>query len=373
MTLHLRVDLERSVLADSRNSHNRLWPDLEPVATVDPGAEVTLDLRDGMDGQLSAATSSEELSDLNLHSNHPLTGPVEIRGAMPGDLAVVEPLAIEVRGAGATAVIPGFGLLGDLFERPFLVRWEIAGGVARSVEIPGVAIRGRPFLGCVAVAPSAELVARAASREEALARGGGFAMLPQALGAVPAVEPYASRALRTIPPRENGGNLDVPQASVGGRVLLPVHVPGAMLSVGDAHFAQGEGECCGTAIEIAAEVTLRVSLRRRGEGAWTPRFPAIEFSEPAPGAAAHGSCFMTLGIPLSDEGENADLDLRLAARRALLEMVGWLEAERGLSAEQAYALTSVAADLRIAEAVNRPNGVVVCRLPLDVFEDGPRV
>jgi acetamidase/formamidase len=76
---------------------------------------------------------------------------------------------------------------------------------------------------------------------------------------------------------------------------------------------------------------------------------------------------MTMGIPLADDGENADLDLTLAARRALLEMLGWLEHERGLTKEQGYVLASVAADLRIAEAVNRPNGVVVCRLPLDVF------
>lgn len=366
MSVRLRVDWRRSILADATNSHNRLWPDLAPVAVVDPGDELTLDVRDGMDGQLSPAATAASLRDVNLESNHPLTGPVEVRGARPGDLLVVEPLTIEPDGFGATAVIPGFGLLGDLFKDPFLVRWEIAGGVARSADLPGVAIRGRPFLGCVAVSPSAELVARAAAREAALSARGGFVLGPLASGAVPATEPYASRALRTIPPRENGGNLDVPQVCVGSRLLLPVHVPGAMLSIGDAHFAQGEGECCGTAIEVAATVSLRVSLRRHEDGGWTPRFPAVEFSEPLADGAAR-SYFMTMGIPLADDGENADLDLTLAARRALLEMLGWLEHERGLTKEQGYVLASVAADLRIAEAVNRPNGVVVCRLPLDVF------
>jgi len=365
--LRLRVDISRSILEDGANSHNRLWPGLPAVATVEPPAELTLDVRDGMDGQIAALDRAEDLLGVDLDSNHPLTGPIEVAGAEPGDVLVVEPLAIEPRGAGATAVLPGFGLLGDLFERPFLARWEIAGGVARSDALPGVAIRGRPFLGCIAVAPSAELVARAAAREAAVVERGGFALPPQRAGAVPAIEPYASAALRTIPPRENGGNLDVPQACAGSRVLLPVHVPGAMLSVGDAHFAQGEGECCGTAIEIAAEVALRVSLRRRGDGGWTPTFPAIEFAEPP--APAARPCFMTMGVPLADDGANADLDLTLAARRALLELIGWLEAERGLSREQAYVLASVAADLRVAEAVNRPNGLVVCRLPLDVFED----
>jgi formamidase len=368
VTRHVPVDLGRSVLEDGANSHNRLWPDLAPVAVVDPGDELTLDIRDGMDGALAALEDAGGLLTVNLDSNHPLTGPVEVRGAMPGDLLVVEPLAIEPRGGGATALLPGFGLLGDLFERPFLARWQIAGAIARSPQLPGIAVRGRPFLGCVAVAPSAELVERAQRREAALAQRGGFALAPQRTGAVPAVEPYASNALRTIPPRENGGNLDVPQVCAGSRLLLPVHVPGAMLSVGDAHFAQGEGECCGTAIEIAARVTLRVSLRKHVDGGWTPRFPAIEASEAAAASPAAGACFITTGIPLADDGENADLDLTLAARRALLEMIGWLEAERGLTREQAYVLASVAADLRIAQAVNRPNGLVVCRLPLAVFE-----
>jgi formamidase len=219
----------------------------------------------------------------------------------------------------------------------------------------------------VAVAPSFDLLERARAREEALVKRGGFARAPDPVGAVPDIEPYASQALRTIVPRENGGNLDVPQVCVGGRLLLPVHVAGAMLSVGDPHFAQGNGEVCGTAIEVAATVRLRVSLRPAEEIAWVPRFPAVEFSE-LPALADARRFFMTTGIPLTDDGQNRDLDLVLAARQALREMVAWLTDERGLSAEQGYLLASVAADLRIAEAVNRPNGVVVCCMPLNIFE-----
>jgi formamidase len=280
---------------------------------------------------------------------------------------VVAPRRIVPERFGTTAVIPGFGVLGDLFTAPFLVRWEIEDGVARSDELPGVAIAGRPFLGCVAVAPSAELLAEAARRETELAERGGTVLGPQRRSAVPAIEPYASRALRTIPPRENGGNLDVAQLTEGSRALLPVHVEGALVSVGDAHFAQGEGEVCGTAIEVAATVTLSVSLRTADTLSWRPRLPAIEYEEPV---ACRPRPFMqTLGIPLADDGSNGDLDLTLAARRALLEMLDWLQGDRGLSREQAYVLASVAADLRIAEAVNVPNGVVTCRLPLDVFAD----
>jgi formamidase len=365
MSLHISVAREESIVQHAENSHNRIWPDLEPIATIDPGEEIELELRDGMDGQLSATSDSSALKSIDLDANHPLTGPIEINGARPGDVLVVTPRRIEPAGFGATAVIPGFGLLGDLFTEPYLVRWRIEDGVARSEELPGIAIRGRPFLGCVAVAPSPELFAQAARREQALADRGAVVLGPEPRSAVPKQEPYASQALRTIPPRENGGNLDVAQVREGSRLLLPVHVPGALLSVGDAHFAQGEGEVCGTAIEIAANVTLEVAVRKAETLRWRPRFPAIEYTR----AAREVPCFETMGIPLTDEGENASMDATLAARRALLELIGWLAAERGLTREQGYVLASVAADLRVAEVVNVPNALVTCRLPLDVFED----
>lgn len=366
MSLHIRVARHESIVGRPENSHNRIWPELEPIATVEPGDEIELELRDGMDGQLSPTSDASALRTIDLDANHPLTGPIEVHGASPGDLLVVTPRRIEPDAFGTTAVIPGFGLLGDLFSEPFLVRWNIEDGVARSPELPGIAIHGRPFLGCVVVAPSPELFARAARREASLAARGGAVLGPEPRSAVPAGEPYASRALRTIPPRENGGNLDVAQVRVGSRLLLPVHVPGALLSVGDVHFAQGEGEVCGTAIEVAATVTLEVALRPADTLRWRPRFPAVEYSQTVPEHAHH--CFETTGIPLDDDGENESVDVTLAARRALLELIGWLEAERGLTREQAYVLASVAADLRLAEVVNVPNALVTCRLPLHVFE-----
>ncbi len=368
MSLHVSVARDESIVDQPQNSHNRIWPDLEPIASLDPGEQIELELRDGMDGQLSPSSDSAALKTIDLDANHPLTGPIEINGARPGDVLVLTPRRIEPDGFGTTAVIPGFGLLGDLFTEPYLVRWQIEGGVARSAELPGIAIRGRPFLGCVAVAPSRDLFAEAARREQALADRGGAVLAPNARSAIPTHEPYASQALRTIPPRENGGNLDVAQVREGSRLLLPVHVPGAMLSVGDLHFAQGEGEVCGTAIEIAGSVTLEVALRKAETLGWRSRFPAVEYTQSVP----HGErdCFVTMGIPLSDEGENESMNTTLAARRALLELIGWLEAERGLTREQGYVLASVAADLRVAEVVNVPNALVTCSLPLDVFDDG---
>jgi len=367
MTVRVAVGRGRSILADGANSHNRWHPDLEPVVAIDPGDEVVLELRDGMDGGLGPGVSQEDLRRLDLDANHPLTGPILVRGAEPGDVLEVETLELEPAGRGFTAVIPGFGLLGDRFDEPFLVAWEISGGVARSPDLPGVAIRGAPFLGSIGVAPSHDLLERARAREAAVSARGGLALPPLARGAVPAHEPIASSALRTIPPREHGGNLDIPQLTVGSRLLLPVHVAGALLSAGDAHFAQGEGESCGTAIEIEAVARLRVGLRKAADAAWVPRLPAYEFRAPAgpPGGRAYVA---TTGIPLADDGANGALDLTLAARRALDELVGLLCATRGLTPAQACVLASVAADLRISEAVNVPNALVSALLPLDVFE-----
>ena len=109
---------------------------------------------------------------------------------------------------------------------------------------------------------------------------------PEPRSAVPAVEPYASHALRTIPPRENGGNLDVAQVREGSRLLLPVHVPGALLSIGDMHFAQGEGEVSGTAIEVAGTADRRrLAARRPTRWAGARRSPRSNIEQaPEPGA-----------------------------------------------------------------------------------------
>jgi formamidase len=359
----LVLDRDASIVAgDPGPSHNRLHPGIAPVATIEPGDELQADCRDGMDGELRRAASAGALRDVDLGANHPLTGPVAVRGARPGDVLVVELLALDCDAVGSTAVIPGFGLLSDRFPEPLLVRWDITDGVARSEALPGVAIAGRPFLGAVAVAPSAALLARATAREAAL---GAAALPPDPQGAVPQGA-IGREGLRTIPPRENGGNLDIRQLTVGSRLHLPVHVEGALLSLGDAHFAQGDGESCGTAIEVAATARVRVTLRGAGEPGFRSAMPAYEYVEEA--RPEPRRWIATTGIPVGGDGANADMDVRLAARNALSELVDWIAAERGLTPEAAYVLASVAADLRISEVVNVPNPLVSAALPLDVFE-----
>jgi formamidase len=221
-----------------------------------------------------------------------------------------------------------------------------------------VSVPEATFAGVAGVAPSHETIARIRAREEDLrARGGAVADdLPEA-----AVPPQAASGLRTIPPRELGGNLDVPQLVAGSRLLLPVDLPGALFSVGDLHFAQGEGEVCGTGIEVAGSVRLRFGLRKRP--AWRPPFPAYE----TPGLPARRA-FATTGLSVHEDGRNESLDLSLATRRALLAMLDYLTLERGFAREEAYALMSATVDLRLSEIVDVPNPVVSALLPLDVFE-----
>jgi formamidase len=333
--------------------HNRWHPDLEPVERVAPGDTLRLECDDGLAGQLTRASTHADAGMLDLGLGHPLSGPVHVEGAEPGDVLEVEFVSYEPADFGVTAVIPGFGFLADLFPDPYVVPWELRGGVGRSPELPGVAVPEATFAGVVGVAPSHELMEEQRRREDAIAEAGGAVAdsLPES-----AVPPEAASGLRTIPPRETGGNLDVRQLVAGSSLLLPVSVPGALLSVGDLHFAQGDGEVCGTGIEVAGAVTLRVGVRKKP--VWRPRFPAYE-TPAAPGRR----CFATTGIPV-DEG----MDLTAAARAALVEMIDHLEATHGFVRAAAYALCSATVDLRISEAVDVPYPLVSALLPLDVFE-----
>jgi formamidase len=191
---------------------------------------------------------------------------------------------------------------------------------------------------------------------------------PEKEGAVPAAEPIASQALRTIPPRENGGNLDIKQLSKGARLSLPVFVDGALFSVGDAHFAQGDGEACGTAIEMAGAILVRFTVHK-GEAARRgirfPRFARDDYYFP-PELAAPKRFLATTGLSIREDGTNESEDATLSARNALLAMIDVL-VERGWTRQQAYAICSVAVDLKLSELVDVPNFVVSAFLPLDIF------
>jgi formamidase len=368
-THRIQIDRSKPLREEPQTGHNRWHPDIPPILRADPGDSVELQTRDAIDGQYTRDTTADGVGRTDLSVVHPLTGPVYVDGAEPGDLLEVQIGEITPEPFGFTVQIPGFGFLRDDFPEPYIVKWDIRDGFASSADLPGVRIPGAPFMGVIGLAPSAELLRETAAREADLLARGGVVLGPDRTGAVPLDEPIASTALRTIPPRETGGNLDVKQLSQGTTLLIPVFAEGALFSVGDAHFAQGDCEACGTAIEMAA--TFRATFQLRKGAAARANIRDVQFSREEywvdPRYAAPRRFFATTGLSVSKEGVNQSEDVTLAARNALLNMIDHLVAERGYSRQQAYALCSVAVDLKISEVVDVPNFVVSAFLPLDIF------
>jgi formamidase len=365
MKHEIRLDQTRRLATQPTKAHNRWHPAIPPVLKIDPGDEVVLDTLDALDCQIQSSHGVADAAAWDLNAAHPLTGPVWLNGAAAGDLLEVQLLDIIANEAGWTAQLPGFGFLRDLFPELHLVHWRLAAGYAESSALPGVRIPEASFPGVIGVAPALEQLERIILRERATVERGGVAMPPEPRAAIPAVEPIASQGLRTIPPRETGGNIDVKQLVKGTNVFLPVWTQGALFSIGDAHFAQGDGEVCGSAIEMSATFHLRFFLHK---GAARERnIRGVQFS----GVDRTGSgrrYYATTGLCMRGEEVQESEDATLAARNALQAMIGYLQ-ERGFNRQQAYAICSVAIDLRLSEVVDVPNFVVTAFLPLDIFPD----
>jgi formamidase len=366
------IDPSKPLSEEPGTGHNRWHEDIEPVVEVDPGDTVVYETRDAFDGQLNDESTAEDVGNLDLSVVHPLTGPVFVKGAEPGDLLEVKLVAVEAdpwEQWGYTVEVPGFGFLRDQFPDPYIIHWRLHGNeYAESEQLPGVRIRCNPHPGVLGLAPSAELRQRATERESALAERGGFALLPDPEGAVPADEEIAREALRTIPPRETAGNIDIKQLSPGTTVLLPVYAEGGLVSTGDVHYAQGDCEACGTAIEVRTRVHLRFGIRKaeaERRGIRDLQFFRDDYFI-RPELAAPRRFFATTGIGVHKDGTNESEDLSLSAKNALLNMIEHLET-RGFDRQQAYALCSVAVDLRVSQVVDVPNLLVSALLPLDIF------
>jgi acetamidase/formamidase len=162
-----------------------------------------------------------------------------------------------------------------------------------------------------------------------------------------------------VPPSRWGGNIDTKHLRAGTTLYLPVGVEGALFSLGDTHAAQGDGEVCGTAIETAMDVTVRLSVRRD----FQIDAPQYRVSEGMLGAEQQSAYHVCTGV---------GPDLMEATRDAVRAAIRHLEEQRGLDRREAYALCSVAADLRIHEVVDAPNWVVGMFLPLAIFDEEGR-
>jgi formamidase len=366
----IRIDRSKSLVEEPGTGHNRWHPDITPLIHCEPGEVVILETRDAFDGQMGRGISFADVAGVNLDRLHPLTGPVHIAGAEPGDLLDIEVVDIEPDSYGYTSQVPGFGFLREQFPDPFKIDWNIADGWATSADLPGVRIPGAPFMGTIGLAPGHELLAATAAREQALLDRGGFVLPPSTASAVPSDPRIAAHALRTIPPREQGGNMDIKQLSKGAHLLIPVDTPGGLFSAGDAHYAQGDSETCGTAIEMNATLHVRFHLHKgkaARQGIRHPRFTRQDYFLP-PEFAAPRRFYATTGISVGRDGVVHSESVSVAARNALLNMIDHL-GERGWTPQQAYAICSVAVDLRISQLVDVPNMLVSALLPEDIFTD----
>jgi acetamidase/formamidase len=243
---------------------------------------------------------------------------VRVRGARAGSVLVVEIVDMKPAASYAyTQINPGRGLLPEEFRQAYVQIWDLSDG--RFARVGNrIAVPIEPFPGVMGVALD---------------------------------EPGSHS---TIPPRKNGGNMDIKQLTAGTTLYLPVWVDGALFSVGDGHAAQGDGEVCINAVEMAAQVTLRFELltdRKLPEPRLRTRGPIGARSNVGPHYAttAHGP------------------DLYRSAQQATRYMIEHLVEERGLTREEAYVLCSVAADLKISQIVDAPNWIVSAFLPETVF------
>ncbi|HEY2996440.1 MAG TPA: acetamidase/formamidase family protein [Methylomirabilota bacterium] len=304
---------------DHEQIHQEWNNALPPRLTIDPGDTVVFDTRDAANRFYTKDSTHEDVLRRGPFKGHPLTGPVAVRGARPGDTLVVEILDVQpALDWGWTAIRPGRGLLPEAdFAKPFLQIWDLSD--KRHARMGNkVAVPLAPFPGVLGVALD---------------------------------EPGAHS---TMPPRRAGGNMDIKQLVAGATLWLPVLVDGALFSAGDAHAAQGDGEVCVTAVEMMGRLTLRFGVqsgRRLAE-------PQLRTPAPPSNATNRGPHYATTA-----HGP----DLFAASQQAVRYMIEHLVESRGLSREQAYVVCSVAVDLKISEIVDAPNWIVSAFLPESIF------
>ena len=298
------------------HQHHFGWDNtLEPVLSVSPGQTIEMETIDSSGGQLTSGSTLDDLKQLSFDQVNPVTGPVYIDGAEPGDVVAIEFLHFAPSGWGWTANIPGFGLLADQFTEPHLHIWQYdSHSLAPALYGPGGQVPLKPFCGTV-----------------------GLALAESGLHSV-------------VPPRRVGGNLDIRDNAVGTTLYLPVEVAGAMLSLGDTHAAQGDGEICGTAIESPMVVSIKLELHKQLHLA----YPRFETTGPVSRHLDVSGYRATTGV---------GPDLMQAARDAVSGMIDWVCATTGMSAVDAYMLCSVCGDLRISEIVDMPNWTVSFYFP----------
>ena len=374
--------------ADDPACINRLHPDIQMVAHAEPGERIVFVGRDAFDLTIDPdkLSSAKAIPREGLGIVHALTGPVSIKGAKAGDVLAVTIEALEPANVGWTKAGP-FGFAGDQFgtDERFIV-WRINNDYAVSDALPGVRIPNASFPGVVTTLPGDTLLAKVLARETQLLESGGAVMNPDQDEAQPASLCGAegtkpTECLRTIPPREHGGNMDIRYITTGTTVFLPCFIDGCGLAVGDFHYAQGDGEVAGTAIEMGGRLTVTARIVEDPPNlSHGPHYqgPASVLGIPSE------RFYAVTGFPLKEKGNvpaelayldspkmaglsNLSADINLAARNALAAMIDYIMSEYGYDQTQAYMIASIAVDMRIGQLVDVPNVGVTAILPLDIF------
>ena len=268
-------------------------------------------------GQVTPAWTNDDLAKMDLTLIHALVGSVFVKGAKPGDALEVEVLQLEHKGWGWSGHEHGFGLLAEDFDSTYIHHWELKDDQCH-FGVKDIILSFQPFCGVMGVAPA---------------------------------EPGR---LDTLPPRQNGGNMDIRDLGPGSRLWLPVQVEGALFACGDCHSAQGDGEVCGTGIESPMVVTLRFNVRK-DLGVKEAQFETTSLLTKLDNKRFHAT---TAHGP----------DLFENAKNAIRYMIQWLVDTRGLTRSQAYILCSAAVDLKISEIVDAPNFIVSAYVPLSIFK-----
>lgn len=287
--------------------NSTLNPSVKPVASVRCGEVVEVETWDAFGGAVKPGQTRQQALERGIKmSSNPVTGPIFVEGAESGDTLVVEILGIELPEWGATTISPGFGGLEGWLNlmMPKTKISEIRDGAVHYVTDKGTTVKVDvdPFIGTIGVSPRSE-------------------------------------AINTLTPGTHGGNMDCPDVRPGNRLMLPVYQKGALFGLGDVHAVQGDGEVCGSAIEVPAVVKLRFEVLKGKTIGW----PRVESDAE----------IMTVcsARPLED-----------AARLAYRELVRWMVEEYGWERDDAYMFLSIAAKARIAQIVD-PLYTAVAKLP----------
>ncbi|HEY5262455.1 MAG TPA: acetamidase/formamidase family protein [Solirubrobacteraceae bacterium] len=314
---HTAIKTARTHYLTDESVHYKWDTGNEPELTIDSGDTVVVRTRDISDNQVNPDSDASVLTNFDWDRAYPLTGPIAVHGAEPGDTLGIEVLDIHTQGWGWTGVLPGFGLLVDEFPDAYLRTYDLTNGEFAYLR-DDIAVPLDPYFGTMGVCP-------AGAKDQAV-----------------------------VPPGSFGGNMDIRQLRRGSTLYLPVQVEEALFSCGDAHGAQGDGEMCGTAVEAPMFASLRFTLEKGRS------IPAPQYRTPAPLTPRVDTApfYGTTGV---------GGDLYVAAQDAVRAMIDHMTEAYSLSPEDAYVLCSIAVDLKISEIVDGGQYIVSALLPEAIF------